>query len=374
MMKKIFFVIPSLAGGGAEKVISIILNHLDRQKFLPYLILFEKKGEFLDNVPSDVKIYNLKKKNRYSFLKLVFRLAGFINKEKPDIVVSFLEYANIVSLLAEKLVKNKNIKWIISERNLPSAEFSNMRLAKIKILLHRILDKTADLVIVNSSQTKEELVNKFCVPSEKIVVIFNPVEIEKIYMLSKERIPNNLKKDNGEIILISVGRLSKQKGYQFLLKAFAEVVKNFKCKLIILGEGEERTEIERLIKELKIENYVILKGFVQNPYPYIANSDIFVLSSLWEGLPNALIEAMVLSKPVIATRCNKVIEEIIEDSKNGLLVPPGDVESLKNAIIKLIREKELRIKFSEANKKLSYIFDYKFVVKKYEEEFLKKHY
>jgi glycosyltransferase involved in cell wall biosynthesis len=373
-MKKIFFVIPSLAGGGAEKVISIILNHLDRQKFLLYLILFEKKGEFLNNVPLDVKIYNLEKKNRYSFLKLIFRLAGLINKEEPDIVVSFLEYANIVSLLAKKFVKDKNVRWIISERNLPSAEFSNMRFSKIKILLHRTLDRTADLVIVNSSQTKEEMVNKFCVHSDKIVVIFNPVEIEKIYTMSKERIPDNLKTDNDEIILISVGRLSKQKGYQFLLKAFAEVVKNFKCKLIILGEGEERAEIERLIKELKIENYVILKGFVQNPYPYIANSDIFVLSSLWEGLPNALIEAMVLGKPVISTRCNKVIEEIIEDSKNGLLVPPGDVDSLKNAIIKLIREKELRIKFSEANKKLSYIFDYKFVVKKYEEEFLKKHY
>jgi glycosyltransferase involved in cell wall biosynthesis len=370
-MKKIFFVVPSMVAGGAEKVVSVILNYLDRKKFIPYLILFEKKGEFLNNIPSDVKIYDLEKKNRYSFLKLIFRLAGLINKEEPYIVVSFLEYANIVSLLAKKFVKDKNVKWIISERNLPSAEFSNMRFSKIKILLHRTLDRTADLVIVNSSQTKEEMVNKFCVPSDKIVVIFNPVEVEKIYTMSKERIPDNLKTDNDEIILISVGRLSKQKGYQFLLKAFAEVVKNFKCKLIILGEGEERAEIERLIKELKIENYVILKGFVQNPYPYITNSDIFILSSLWEGLPNALIEAMVLGKPIVATRCNKVIEEIVEDGKNGILVPPGEIEALKDAIIKLIQNKQLREKFVEENKNTIHLFDCKIIVKKYEESFLK---
>jgi len=371
-MKKIFFVIPSLVAGGAEKVVSIILNYLDRKKFLPNLVLFEKKGELLDTIPSDVKIYDLCKKSRYSFLKLIFKLSEIVEKEKPDIVISFLEYANIVSLLAKRLVKNKNVKWIISERSLPSKAFSNMRLSKIKFLLHRILDKTADLIIVNSPQTKEELVNKFCVPPEKIVVIFNPVEIEKIYKLAKDNDFENLIKTKDKPVFISVGRLSKPKGYQFLLRAFAEVVKNFECKLIILGEGEERQQIEKLIKELKIENYVVLKGFVSNPYPYIAYSDIFVLSSLWEGLPNALIEAIVLGKPVIATRCNKVIEEIIEDGKNGLLVTPGNIEELKNAMIKLLQDKQLREKFAEEekNKEIVSLFDCKFVVKKYEEWFL----
>jgi glycosyltransferase involved in cell wall biosynthesis len=375
-MKKIFFVITTLNIGGAEKVLTIILNKLDRKIFMPSLVLLEKRGEFLKEIPPDIKIYDLKKKSGLnilfgflSFLKSVFKLYMIIKKEMPDVVVGFLDHANLAVLLTKKLIRNKKICWIISERNLPLAQASSLKFAKVRILLIRLFYKTADKIIANTSHAKDELIKIFNIHPEKIVVIHNPIEIEKIYSLAKHN-PNDLIRKNDEYVLISVGRLTKQKGYPFLLRAFADVLKKFKCRLIILGEGEEREQIEKLIKDLNLETNVVLMGSVGNPYPYIIKSDIFVMSSLWEGFPNALLEAMALGKPIIATKCNKDIESIVKDGKNGFLVPPGDVKSLRDAIIKLLQDKTLRNKFAAESKKAVLDFDYKFIVKNYENFFL----
>lgn len=365
MKKRVFFIISSLAEGGAEKVISILLRHLSQKKFCCSLLLFEKRGNYLKEIPPDVGIYDLKKKNRFSFLKLVLKIAEIVKKEKPNVVIGFLEYTNLVCLLARKLVFQNQTKWVISERNLLSATLYSQRMYFLKVKLHKLLDRSADLVIVNSESSKEELIQNFGVKDKKIKVVPNPVEIEKIQLHCK-KIPSHEWYSENIPILISVGRLSKSKGYPYLLTAFSEVLKEIECRLIILGEGEMRDELEILINRLGIKKNVNLLGFISNPYPYIAHSDIFVLPSLWEGLPNALLEAMALGKPVIATNCSKAVEEIIKNGENGFLIPVRDVLALKKAICRLLKNKSLQVKLSEENKDRIQKFDVSHIVQEYE--------
>lgn len=365
MKKRVFFIIPSLAEGGAEKVISILLRHLSQRKFCCSLLLFEKTGNYLKEIPPDVRIYDLKKKNRLSFFKLVLKMAEIVKKEKPNVVISFLEYTNLVCLLARRLVFQNQTKWVISERSLPAAALCSQRMYFLKAKLHNLLDRSADLVIVNSESTREELIKNFGVKEEKIKTISNPVEIEKIQLHCK-KIPSHVWYSENIPILISVGRLSKPKGYPYLLTAFSEVLKEIECRLIILGEGEIRDELEILINRLGIKKNVNLLGFISNPYPYIAHSDIFVLPSLWEGLPNALLEAMALGKPVIATNCSKAVEEIIKNEENGFLVPPHDIFALKNTICRLLKNKSLQAKLGEENKDRIQKFDVSHIVQEYE--------
>lgn len=367
-MKKILFVIPSLAEGGAEKVITMLLNHLNRQKFFLSLVLFERKGGFLGKVPPDVNIFDLKKKSRFSFLNLVFGLSKIVKEQKPSVVVSFLEYANLVTLLAKKTTSNSQTCWVTSERSLPSLSYSHMRLSNVRLLLHKLLDKTADLIIVNSPETREEMTAMFSVPPEKIRLTPNPVETQKIKKLSTNLPIHQWYKDKIPI-LVAVGRLSEPKGYAYLLRAFSEVLEEIDCRLIILGEGELHKKLEALIEKLEITESVNILGFLANPYPYVAYADIFVLPSLWEGLPNSLLEAMVLGKPVIATRCSKAVENIVENGRNGILVPPGNVESLRNAMLRFLQNRSLWSKFGEEGQKRASTFDIRQIIAKYEEVF-----
>jgi len=368
-MKKIFFILPSLSEGGAEKIVTILLNCLDQKTFCLSLVLFEKKGKLLDKVPSGVNIYDLKKKNRFSFFNLIFKLSKIIKKEKPDVVVSFLEYANLITLSSKKLCKSKKTYWIISERSLPSLSFRNMRFYRIRKFMHNWLDKEADLIIVNSQGTKEELIGNFHISGEKVKIIPNPVEIKKIEKLSGE-LPRHPWFNEKIPILVSVGRLSKPKGFPYLLEAFSLTLKEVKCRLMILGDGEMKMKLEKIINDLNIKNSVSFLGFVENPYPYVRKANIFILSSLWEGLPNALLEAMALGKPIIVTRCSKQIEKIIENGKSGILVSPGNSKALKNAIVKLLGDKELQKKIGEEAKNKVFSFSADRITKEYESVFL----
>ena len=365
MKKKVFFIISSLAEGGAEKVISILLGHLSRTEFCYSLLLFEKTGYYLKQIPPDIRIYDLEKKKKFSFLKLLFKVAKIVKKEKPNVVISFLGYTNLVCLLARKLVFQNQSKWVISERSLPSAALRGQRMYFLKLILHKLLARSADLVIVNSEGTKEELIENFGVKDKKIKIIPNPVEIEKIQLHCK-KIPSHVWYSENVPILISVGRLSKPKGYPCLLTAFSEVLKEIECRLIILGEGEMRDELEILINRLAIKKNVNLLGFISNPYPYIAHSDIFVLPSLWEGQPNALLEAMALGKPVIATNCSKAVEEIIKNGENGFLISPNDISALKNTICRVLKNKSLQVRLGEENKDRIQKFDVSHIVQEYE--------
>jgi glycosyltransferase involved in cell wall biosynthesis len=367
-MKKLLFVIPTLAEGGAEKVMTILLNHLKDEKASLTLVLFNKTGIYLDKIPTTVKVIDLKKKNAYSFPRLVAQLASIIRTERADVVISFLEYANLVTLLARFIVCDSHIRWIISERSLPSRDLAGQRKRKLKYYLHRFLDKRADNIITMSPQTREEMIQDYCVSPEKVEVIPNPVEIEKLRELAQtppchpwfqETVP----------VLVAMGRLTQAKGYPILINAFSRVVARTPARLMILGQGEMKAELDEQVQRLGLKEHVWMPGFIANPYPYLNQATLFILASLWEGLPNALLEAMALGKPVIATSCNDSVNQLIHSGQNGILIPPEDVRALEESILTLLADTQQQDQFAKENIRQIKSYDVNLIIQQFERAF-----
>lgn len=365
--RKIFFIIPTLSGGGAEKVMVHLLRHIDMNKFNPYLVLFEKKGQYLKELPSNIQIFYLKKGGyKYGFQWLsVFQLRKLLKKERPDVIVSFIWYSNFIAFLARYLSMIKCC-LVMSER--VSLSYSEGWLSNVirKIVMRSVYPK-AHSIIVNSEAMKRELLEHFHIASEKIAVISNPVNIEKINQLGREDVEHPWYKEDVPII-IAIGRLTMQKGFHYLIKALNILVsEGVECRLIILGKGTEEKKLNKIAGHLRVQNHVAFLGFQENPYKYLAHSTMFVLSSNYEGFPNVLIEAMALGIPSIATRCPTGPEEIITDGLDGILVPTADEKALAHAMKRVLIDKDLRKRFSNAGKKRVECFRVDKVVKQYED-------
>ncbi|MBI3399374.1 MAG: glycosyltransferase [Deltaproteobacteria bacterium] len=365
-MRKIFFVIPALAGGGAERVILYIMRHIDRSKFRPHLILFERNGEFLTDIPSDISVKALMdNQSRYVSKYFVFiSLAKLLKKERPDVVVSFMWYTNLVTVLARFLSKVK-CSIIVSERT-SMIPYENWFIKLLRNFTIRFLYPKATEIIVNSKSMGLILSKISTISANKIAIIHNPTDIRKINHMSVEDVNHPWYQENIPII-IAVGRLSLEKGFSYLIRAFRIIAaEGISCRLVILGEGAEKERLRKLVVELDIDDKVAFLGFQKNPYKYVANSTLFVLSSLYEGFPNVLLEALALGVPSVATRCPTGPEEIISDGVNGLLVPPADEKSLAEAIKRLLTDEALRKRLGEAGKKRAEDFRVEKIIKEYE--------
>lgn len=367
-MKKIGLLISTLNAGGAERVVSRLTKILS-DDYEVYLILFEDtyvKYEY------NGTLINLDVKSSKNFLKqliLPFRRISKLKKIKKkmqlETVVSFLDSPNIVNILA-KVSKCKNI---ISIRNYTEIEKKQDIKSKILNLVISRLYKKADKIIAVSKLIQEDTIKKYGIDRKKIDVIYNPYDIEEITKLSGEEIEleyRDFMKSNK--IFISVGRQMYQKGYWHLLKAFS-LVKKFDSdvRLVIVGRENQNNQLTNLIKKLELQDNVLITGYNSNPFKFIRNSYAYILTSLFEGFPNALVEAMACSCPVIATDCKSGPREIldgeqniykeieqVEYSKYGILVPKMSLEEnwedincddnekkLADAMIKLLTDKDM---------------------------------
>jgi glycosyltransferase involved in cell wall biosynthesis len=365
--RKILFIIPSLNGGGAERILLNIIKLLDREKFTPYLVILENKGEYLDQVPEDTPIYYLNERSKGFIWLIVLSLAYKIYPRiKPDIIVSFIDYANLGSIIA-RILYVKGVPIVISQHNFTSLSLKNKRLKNILPLLFRVIYPMANKIIAVSKAMAADLTSNFGIARKNMQVIYNSLDLRHIKQLAKESTSSVAKEAIPTIV--SCGRLTKQKNYPFLLRSFAKVVRQVDAKLLILGQGEEKASLEQLSFDLGIRNKVEFLGFKKNPFVYMANADIFVLSSDWEGLPMVILEAMACGVPVISTRCPSGPDEIITDGVNGLLVPTGDVEAMAEAIIKLLKDKPLRQRLAEGGKKRAEDFNAERMVIEYQNVF-----
>lgn len=363
-LDEVVFVIPFLKGGGAEKVALVLLEYFDsvlRDKKID-IVLFEKKPLPLSLSNVEVKCLNVPEGSSaaykvWKFFKTIFLLVKMFRGERPVVVLSFMDYSNVVCIISNYLSGNRH--RVIASVHTLSKAYTMGRSANVWSKLVGILVKwtynKAEGVVAVSKGVRDDLVRNFNVDYNKITVINNPVNIENISALSDEDAVDMGLFGEGPVVLF-VGRLVKVKGIDCLLKAFSQVSGKMKVKLLIVGEGSEEHNLKKLSKSLGIERDVFFLGYKDNPYPYMKRASVFVLPSLYEGFGVVIVEAMACGLPVISTKSYEGIEDIIEDGVNGLLVPVADEKAMSDAIYKVLADKGFSTAVSENMLRLSSVF------------------
>jgi N-acetylgalactosamine-N,N'-diacetylbacillosaminyl-diphospho-undecaprenol 4-alpha-N-acetylgalactosaminyltransferase len=342
-MKKIILIVPSLIRGGVERVVSTLSKELNKY-YDVYVIIYHGPIEYeiegyLINLETPTGSFGRKIKNTFY---RVMKLKKLIKEISPDFIVSFM--GNLQPIFTFEPV-------IVSIRINPDF-FLNCS----KFLLKTIYKFSNVKRIITVSKGVEKKLNKNY-NLKKTKTIYNPIDFKLINRKLLAQKPVNFK------YILAVGRLSRQKGFDILIKAFAKSNLKNKIKLIILGEGKERNNLENLIDRLDLKSQVLLYGKVDNPFIYMKHAIFFVLSSRFEGFGNVIIEALACDTPVISCNCESGPSEIIENGKNGLLVPVEDIESLKKAMDKLFYDKELRVKLKTNARRSVKKYDIKNIVK-----------
>lgn len=384
--QKIIFHTGSLAGGGAQRVIVTLLRELDRTRFEGYLVLREREGVYFDFVPPDIPIITFPN-GTLSRRKNISQLGKIISELQPDLVISFLDGANVLAL-ETKLLKRPRCSFIISQRNNLSISLQrNYPYSTWRRWLKRqqftLLYRKADHIISLSQGVKTDLVHNFKLPDRMITPIHNPIDLALVEERSQAQVDYPWNRDEQHIIL-GVGRLIEQKGFSDLIKAFAKIQtsgtlslshgeashsKGRPCKLVILGEGVLRDELESLVASFNLQEHVYMPGFVDNPWAYMRDTDLFVLSSHWEGLGNVIIEAMACGTPVIATDCDFGPGEIIQHGENGMLVPVHDIERLAEAMSNLLDDPAESGRLAQASRCRARDFESSKIFREYERVF-----
>ena len=339
-MSKIAILVNSLADGGAEKVVKYIVETLDKEGINIELICLERDDKYI--IDKSVKVSYLSETGQKNgLLKLIkiptlaYRLSKYIKKENIQIIQSHLFRAHYVNILT-KLVSTVKFKSQVVNHTLISTYYRHGITSKINQFLIKVLFPKSDIVIGVSNNVMNDTIN-LCQTLKKTLVIYNPIDIDKITSL-RDEIPEKFEFNKEKRYLIFVGRLDKIKRVYDLLKVLSTLEKNI--ELIILGDGVEKSSLQKQSKELNIEQRVHFLGRVENPYKYIKNSNILLLVSESESFGNVIVESFVCETPVISTKCGGP-EELIDDN-NGILVDIGDTNSIEESIYKVLNDKSFR--------------------------------
>lgn len=328
--------IPALSGGGAERVFLNLAHSFIKKGLKVDLILCEVKGPYLKDVAYGVNIVDLMSNNP---IKQTANLVRYLKREKPDAIISALNLSNIVSSVAH-FIANIDTKLIITQHNIighttvrNSSFITKIKREFIIPTLFKKLFPRADLVVSVSKGVANNLAEKLDLDKKNIKVIYNPVVSDELLKMGEEDLKHPWFQKDVQPVILGVGSLTVQKDFQNLIQAFIKIREKKPAKLLILGEGSERNNLEKLIQQYDLQSDVQLLGFVNNPFKYMKNSSVFVLSSRWEGFGLVLVEAMVFGTPIVSTDCPSGPAEILENGRWGKLVPIGDSETLAKEIL-----------------------------------------
>jgi len=379
-MKKVALLVNSLGNGGGEKIVSTIVNELSKTNQVE-VILLENKIFYEIDENTKLTILNLKIQNQSNLLKFLlipvfaWKLAKYVKTYHIDIVNSHLYRANYINVLA-KIFGAKH-KIIIVNHGDPFQYKKKGLLGKINLFLIKNLYHKSNLVITISKIMRKRILK--IVPQAKIEVINNPYDINITKDFSRKNI--NFAFNKNKKYLICMGRLIKLKRFVDIIIAVSKLDENI--ELIILGDGIERKNLEKIAKNYRVNNRIHFTGNVKNPFAYLKKSDIFILSSESEGFPNSIIEALVCNLPIVSSDCISGPREILAPSSNiniqlkdsieiaeyGILFPVGDVEKLVESINLLLENEKLCNQYIEKGQIRVNDFSVEKIVKKYREVF-----
>ena len=347
-MKNVIFFIGSLQAGGTEaKLARNFLPLLkSRGNINPKLLLLRESGEFLEVLPDSIEKLSLDETPETNIIKIIPRFIRAVVKMKADVVISCMWYPAIVAYLARKYGRIDFSHIVHDTTNMTEYiryEFQSERFQRLKIYLMKKAYSDSDSVIVVSDGEKEDLVKNFYIPEELVNVVYNPIDVDRICRMSGDATDIRCDKP----VVVSVGRLIYSKGFDILLKAFQNVKRHIDCRLMILGRGTERQRLEALAETLGIKEDVMFMGFDHNPFKFMHKAQLFCTATRYEGLGNAIIEAMALGLPVIATDCRSGPGETLGAGKYGILVPTENPGAIAEAILKVLSDRDLRTRLSD---------------------------
>jgi glycosyltransferase involved in cell wall biosynthesis len=354
---RVLFFTTRLGGGGAEMQALRIANQLDPAEFTVDIAVCRPGGEYERLLVPHVTLHHLVhpriRSSTAGLVAAAIPLRRLVQRLEPDIVCSFMDGPNVIAALAvDRRPRNgRRPRVVACVQNTLSKELGegSHPVKRAVLALVRRTYPRLDRIIALSRGVADDLVQIVPAAAPLVTVIYNAGLDDTL--ASRAAAPLEEAPDSGgKGVVVACGRLAAQKGYPHLLDAFARVNRETGAQLWILGEGPDRAAIESRIAQLGLSGAVHLLGFRKNPYPYMARADVFVLSSLYEGFGNVIVEAMAVGAPVVATDCPHGPAEIITNDVNGLLVPTADPTALAAALSRALGDRQLARRLAEAGR------------------------
>ncbi|HEY9748659.1 MAG TPA: glycosyltransferase [Allocoleopsis sp.] len=334
--------LPNLAGGGAERAMLHLAQGFAARGIKTDLILAQVEGAYLDKVPANVRLIDLKAKSPVIVSK-TWALRRYLQQEKPDFLLSALDIVSSATLAQRLAGVPTRIVMCVQTNLTQQFQDRHGNTGTIRPFLVRQLYPWADAIVAASQGTARDVAQMAGLPEDKVQVIYNPVVMPDLAEKIKAPIDHAWFAEGEPPVILGVGRLVKQKDFLTLVRAFDLVRQRHPARLMILGEADPREplvkpQLEALIQELGLQDDVALPGFVENPYAYMAKSAVFVLSSIYEGFGNVVAEALAAGTSVVSTDCESGPAEILGNGKYGRLAPVGDHKALADGIIAALEQ------------------------------------
>jgi glycosyltransferase involved in cell wall biosynthesis len=346
---EISFFFRALTGGGAEHITANLAQGFAERGYKVDLVLTSPAGLYLEQISPEIRVVDLNTFHKThtrssSSLRNLWNLVAYLRQYQPKVLMTGTHFINEIGIIANLLAKIVNhsqtkTKICVLEHTNISVEykFVEQRSSQIIPWTSQLLYPFADHIVAVSHGVAQDLSKLSHLPLDHIQVIYNPILLENLDQLAQEEITFDEFKNKDCPIVLGAGRFVTQKDFKTLIKAFKTVRSQIKAKLILMGGGTQKQQLQNLCQELGLEQDVHLLNFVSNPYPLIAHADVFVLSSRWEGLPTVLVEALALGTPIVSTDCPSGPREILQDGHYGTLVPVGDTEAMAAAILETLQ-------------------------------------
>ncbi len=337
-MRTLAIFAPNLNGGGAERAALNLARSFTKRGTRVDFVLIAREGAYVDQVPDTIRIFDF---GGGKLLRSPHHLWRYLEQEKPDILISILNEPSIFVVWLQAFAKLFSPQAVIAslpiiinvQNNISTeAKFAQNFKTKVMPLLAKWFFPWAAAIVPVSEGVGDDLVSLGISP-DKIQVIHNPVVTPALLEQSKAPVDHPWFAPGEPPVIVAVGRLELQKDYPTLFQAFAIARKSREIRLMVLGEGILRLQLEKQIEEMGLQEDIRLEGFVSNPFAYVARSDLFVLSSIFEGLPTVLIEAMAVGTPVVSTDCPSGPREILQGGHYGPLVQMSDPQELADAML-----------------------------------------
>jgi glycosyltransferase involved in cell wall biosynthesis len=363
-IREIIFFIPDLNGGGAERALLNLLTywplHL-RGQWWPVLVVRRLEGPYINEVPNwvEVESLDLPRSGVTSSAQTVNRLAKILRKRHPVAVVTFLSHPSVV--FAAGLARIQ-CKVIASVQNPPLEVRTDPRgrrllCSRLSIAIQAQAYALTDFVLPTCPGIARQLRERFGVAESRMAILPNSVDLHRIRQYKAEPCDHPAFADSAVPVVVTAGRLVYQKGVDILIEAMGLLRERLQFRLVILGEGPERTKLERLVVQYGLADRVFFLGFQQNPWRFIGRAAVFVLASRYEGFGNVLIEAMACGTPVVTTAAPFGPEYIVAGQDCGLLVPVEDPPTLAHAIELALTDRALRARLAAGGLRRAEEFD-----------------